>query len=196
MKRADYLALRVSQRIQQRGTPAVLRRMTGLPGPQPAMNPPQLVDPVVHGAVSAGAAAVSLRASTARGRLVAGDKIIIGAQVLTVGGTIVAANNQLVAIPVSPVVGAGGLADGQAVNLTFAADQAVSVYETALDLRLFPGTEVQQMDSQVMLGSYGVTPAPRLGDHLRIGLQWWRILAVSPRQVQGAAAEWALMLRQ
>jgi hypothetical protein len=77
LPRNKYVARRVLARMQSRGEAMTLRRISMLAGPEPYANPANVTDDVTVTAatVIGGQAYLNLTASTATGRLIAGDQI-------------------------------------------------------------------------------------------------------------------------
>lgn len=78
--REQYIAQRVGARMQNRGEPMTLRRVSLLNGPVPYRNPPDVsADAVVATGVTLGGQAyLGISGSSINGRLIAGDQIITG----------------------------------------------------------------------------------------------------------------------
>jgi hypothetical protein len=194
MRRSDYVAHRIGVRTRQRGGTATLRHVTSSGGPQAAMNPPRVVSAVVNGAFAGGATSMSLRATTAVGRLLAGDRILVGPQTILVTGTALAVANVWTAIPVQALL--VGLSDGQAATFSWAADETVAAEGMQLDQRWFPGTEISGSDSQVLVPAQGLSQPPRLGDLLIWAGADHKVLGVASKLVQGQVVQWVLLLRK
>lgn len=76
--RAAYVAQRVGTRMQSRGDPMTLRRVSMVPGPVPFRNPPDYsLDLIVRtGTRAGGQSFLGIGGSAATGRLVPGDTIV------------------------------------------------------------------------------------------------------------------------
>jgi hypothetical protein len=84
MGRGLYLQRRIDARYQQRGSQITLRRMSLLVGTSPLPNPPALKNVTVANDTAMGAVEIALAATVARGRLVAGDQLVMGLVTATV----------------------------------------------------------------------------------------------------------------
>jgi hypothetical protein len=85
MLRNEYVAQRVLARMKSRGQPMTLRAISMLAGPEPFRNPPDVAGlTVIAGSHTAGQSYIGLAGSTVIGRLVPGDKVTVGAVVMTV----------------------------------------------------------------------------------------------------------------
>ena len=79
--RNNYVQRRVRARMQSRGDPMVLRRVADLAGPAPYLNPPDVSPDVEVNNVyvdGGGQTYFRLAATTAIGRLVSGDRLVVG----------------------------------------------------------------------------------------------------------------------
>lgn len=77
MLRAEYVQRRVAWRMQDRGSPIILRRFSVLPGLDPLPNPATVVNMRVVGNYAVGAKYLSFVCEVGRGRLIPGDVIRI-----------------------------------------------------------------------------------------------------------------------
>lgn len=101
------------------GASMIYRSVTGSGATQ---NPPQGSSFTVSANALSGATAISIKASLAVGKLVAGDKISVGGRTHTVTGAgVQAVMNQFSAVPVSPAL-AEAVSVGDPVTLSFARD--------------------------------------------------------------------------
>jgi hypothetical protein len=85
--RSQYIQDRIAGRMMQRGEKIILRSVSELSGPEPYRNPPDLSlsdIEIVAGSTNAGRSFISLAGVTVTGRLVPGDKILVGTTTLTV----------------------------------------------------------------------------------------------------------------
>lgn len=90
--REQYVAQRIGARMQQRGEPMTLRRVSLTGGPVPYANPPDVSSDtaVTTGVTVAGQAYLGLGGSTVVGRLLPGDQVICTGATGTTTWTVVA----------------------------------------------------------------------------------------------------------
>lgn len=183
--------------VRRRGAPIVIRRLSPLPGPVPAISPPTLsADLVVDGAVAPGATSISLRCSSAIGRLVAGDVLTIADQSLTVSTDTLARSqagqNGFSAVPVTPVQ--APIADGAAVSIAFAADLNTFAMINSFPRRLIDGERIKARDLSVVMGGLNllaVEPTWRL----LFGGRVLSIVDAQPTYLRTEIARWDVQAR-
>ncbi len=200
---AAEMAYGLRQLISSERTPVTLRKVTTLPGANPAPNPPTYDGLVVDGAFLAGVSVINMRATPITGRLIADDQFTIqgDATVYTVtgaGSISPTTADTLPAVPFTPVLAANA-ADGAAITITtFAADSTLNALVTDPPSRLVDGTIVEReqkvrfMDSDLPAGV-----KPEIGDTLIMlsGTDPAEITNVDPLQMQGIRYGWSCRVR-
>jgi hypothetical protein len=183
---AQELAFDLAQLIKENGCPVTVRNVTTLSGPVPAPNPPSVAGLVVSGAVSVGAASVSLRATRATGRLVTGDVLKFGAdpQGHTVTAPVIAASNGFTAVPIAPPL-AVAVTDGESVAATYSADTVLTGFVTSYPARQVNGTSIQTGDIKVRLLGSAVTTALAVTDKVFVGANSYSIVDIHTMDCQG-----------
>lgn len=146
-ERAEYVAQRVLARMQQRGEPMLLRRVSLLAGPEPFRNPPDLPEDltgttIVAGSNTGGQNYVGISGPTIMGRLVVGDQISVGATLLTV-----------MTMPVNVMTDADGIpvVDGSG-NPTFGSPPVYHVDSLAWDNALKVVPVLSLVDPATLIG--------------------------------------------
>lgn len=118
-----YLRRRAQRFIRGRTmnpTTVTYRQVTKTAGPTPALNPPRHGDLLVSGAHLAAAMTLNLSSAVLVGRVVAGDRFLIGADWVEASATATAAANAI-AVPLTYGL-PNPLAGGEAVTPQWAAD--------------------------------------------------------------------------
>lgn len=197
----DTIIRRYSDAVRRRGRCITLRHVTsaGALGP----NPPAVVAPVLDGPAAAGASVISVRATAAFGRILAGDKITIGAlPPIAVGADVIAS-----AAPVDPsapwqpgftgITLAGTLpspaADGTAVAFTWQADTTVWCVVGEFDAKLQP-TQLVAGDESVVIPAYGIAK-PLATDQLLFDGETRTIVTVTRVYQRGLVVAWRVQAR-
>lgn len=189
----DYIGRRVTEAMIRRSTPVTLRRVTTTTGPNPSPNPPNIVGPVFDGSYAIDATQVDIRASSVRGRLVAGDRFTHRGTVHTIAGTYAAANNRFTGVEFSPAL-ATAIIDGDPVVFTWSADTTVYCSINSYPRRLVDGTLIQASDLDVVMAANGY-PEPQLTDQLLILGKLKSIVTISPVFHRAKVVQWRLQAR-
>jgi hypothetical protein len=189
------------QLIESERTTVTLRKVTVLPGANPAPNPPTYDGLVVDGAFSAGVSVINMRGDPVTGRLIAGDRFTVGTgptvYAVTGSGSISPATaDTLPAVPFTPVLAANA-ADGAAVVFTvFAADSSFDALVTSPPAILVNGTIVQS-DQQIRFldASLPAGVKPGIGDTLILSSVPAKAIAVKSMEMQGTVYAWSCRVR-
>ena len=182
----------------RKGTLVTLRRVTVGPG---GPNPPTLTDTVLDGNHSAGATSVSVRATQAVGRIVAGDQIGIGAlQPINIASTAVARAPSLdPTVAFAPGVDAIALAtplpaavsDGAPVSFSWAADRTVRAGVARKSRTIDGGMRIEEGLS-ITIAAHLVVSPPEIRDQAIIGPTSYQILRVDPAMVGDVMVAWLI----
>ena len=193
----------VADAIERNGTPIVVRRSTRSPGPVPLMNPPRVLGAATSSATPEGFGTVSLRATAAVGRLVPGDKLLLGTVILVVLAETAArpqtGPNGFLDVPVAPFLTpvpgvVPALADSMPVAFRYAADLHTHAMINSFPPRLVNGDNIRSRDLAVTL------PADKLPE---IEATWTLvfkdrdlvIVQADPVLERGDVVKWAVQAR-
>jgi hypothetical protein len=194
----DALARRRTSRIvKRRGKPMYLRRVTQLDGPNPAPNPPTITGTLaVVGSVSSGAASITLRAKSASGRLIAGDRFVLAGDptIYTATTQVIAASNTFTTVSFSPPLTQPS-ADGAAATLFYAADVPITARVDGFAENLVDGTLVRVGDLNVMIPGADLTVAPQAVDKIVLDSTVKSIVTVTPVYAAAQIAFWRVRAR-
>lgn len=194
----DALARRRASRIvKRRGKSMFLRRVTMLDGPTSAPNPPTITGGLtVFGAVSAGASTITLRARSASGRLIAGDRFVLAGDttIHTITAQVIAASNTFTPVPFSPPL-TQPVADGAAAALFYAADVPITARVDGFAENLVDGTLVRVGDLNVMIPGAELMAAPQAVDKIVLDGVVKSIVTVTPVYAAAQVAFWRVQAR-
>lgn len=182
----DTIIRRYADAVERRGTKVTLRRTTLVNGVSP--NPAVLVSPVLDGNHSSGATSIAIRAGQATGRIIAGDKLKIGAlDPITVSAT---ATARLPSMDPSVTPNPGfasvslaaplpsGQADGAVIVPTWVADQQVWVVLTGAPINM-TNDRILAGDLFVRMPSFN-TAQPLMDQQLLVNGDWRTVVNVRP----------------
>lgn len=194
MNRASYVAERLYQVLRIRGTRVTIRTPSVVPGSAPQPNPPRATALRLGVDAIQGATTITVTADQLSGRFVAGDRLTLGNQVLTVQSTATASGNSA-SVAVSP-----GLAEarsmGAAITPTWSADRTVPAAVAGYARRLVDGTLIEARDFAVTVSSHNLGATPTLQDTLILASgEVRRIVTVTPQLVQGEPSGYLLQAR-
>lgn len=196
----DTIARRVADACYRRGRRVTIRRIAKSSGASP--HPPVLFNAVSDGAYSAGVTTISIRASQAVGRLLAGDKLTIGSATATVGAEISARSPSfdpsVVVVPgftniQLSVALSASVSDGDAVTLTAATDATAWMMPTAIPARL-RSDQIITGDLFLRMPAYRQTK-PLTTDQLIIDGTAYSIIGIDPIFQRAITVAWDLQAR-
>lgn len=189
-------AYNLAQMIADYGSAVIVRNVTTLTGPSPSPNPPNVSGLVVSGTAAIGASLVTLRATRATGRLLAGDVLRFAgdARAYAVTAPVIAVTNGFSLVPITPAL-VSNLTDGQALTLTFSADVAVQAFVTSYPARLVNGTSIQNGDIKVRLLVSSLPFVPAVTDKIFVGVNSYSIVNVHTMDLQGVGYGYSLQAR-
>lgn len=194
MTRAQYAAQRLHAELKRRRATVTLRTPSTLPGSDPQPNPPRVAGLVVDGEHAPGATTLRLRGTALAGRMVKGDRIMVGAQTVTVQADATAALNRI-ALTVFPAL-AQGAADGTPVAPLWAADRVIPARVESQGVRLGEGNLIEQRGYSVRVSAHQLTPAPTLLDLVILASgEPRKVAAIIPDLVDGEPVAYTLMVR-
>lgn len=161
-------------------------------------SPPQGGPFVVNGAAPAGAASLSLRATYAVGRLLAGDVLAVDGGEYTVTAGVTAASGRFSAVPISPVL-AADVADGSAAEIVFVRDYMVKAATAGYEATTVMGG-IQAGDKRLVIlqsafADAGMTEQPKPGDKITIGGAMLNVISAAPVYQGAAPAVWDIQAR-
>lgn len=192
------MARNVAGAIRRKGTHITLRRVTTSAAPELLPNPPTLNDPTMDGAALSGATTIAIAATEARGRLLAGDELIIDRVTYRVTATIESRDFDDVtpgfdAVTISPVLRAN-VADGAVITPKWAADQTIHAVIQSYPRRLIDGTMILARDLQVTIAAHNLA-APTETDKLIIDGDIRSIVMAVPAYARGVIMKWDIQAR-
>lgn len=194
----DTVIRRMAETYERKGTPIILRRTTSAVG---GPNPPVLVNPRLDGAVLAGVTQIAIRADQAVGRIVAGDKLNIGASIeYTVAAPVTARtpsmNPTVVVAPgftavtlTAPLEDPG--ADGATITMRWSADQTIYGSVASRSSSLAPDQRVDG-DFRLIIPAFGVLSPPKEQGAVSFGGVWYRIVQVIPNLHRDQVSHWVV----
>ncbi len=151
-------AERLADALARNGAPVVFRRQVKSAGLAGLINPPRLQDPVLGADAAAGDTTVQIAATSASGRLAAGDKIDLGGGFLLLVGADTAARPPtgpagFAAVPVSPGV-PRAVPAGTPVAFVFTADMPTFGRIAAFPRRLVDGERIRSRDLNLIVSAW------------------------------------------
>jgi hypothetical protein len=169
----------------ERGGQVVIRRVSRLGGPDPQVNPPRFEAAVIDGSHSAGQGTVSIRCGSARGRLIAGDRIQPQGYPgeLVVAAEAMATGNSFSAVVLTEPL-AAPLADGAAVGFRWTADVAVPAVVSSFPTRLLDNDKILVGDMMISVPAAALDIEPKVTDLVIFQGRTLGIVRSSPSIVQ------------
>jgi hypothetical protein len=164
--------------------------------------PPQGGSFVIGSPASVGGTALWIKSGFLVGKLLPGDKIAIAGHPTdyTVTGTgVVAANNQLTGVPITPALAADAVL-GAAVTFDFVRDFIVRAAIANYEAAEYAGT-VQMGDRRIVLlqstlDQVGMVGAPKAGDRVTMENQTFSVVSATGTYQAGEPYAWELQLRK
>lgn len=138
-----------AQVVEATGKAIVFRRIVSTGGANPATNPVTGAI-TVSSAASVGASTITLNAPAGNWTLEPGDKLTIGANVVTVASRVVSASGKFTAVPLSSAL-TEAVTVGQAVAVTWVNDFPCKAIVGSFEQRLIDGTTIKIGDTRVMM---------------------------------------------
>ena len=200
MSLASALAYGLAALISEQGSAITYRRVTTLPGANPAPNPPNVEQLVVNGVTFAGSAVINFRALVLTGRLIAGDRFtIVGdprGYTVTAQTVSPPPSETLTAVPFTPSL-QHNAADGVAVTLGFAADHLLQGMLTDYPAHLINGQTIVEGDQQLRILANVLSFRPAVGDLVifHAGADEAKVIRIKHMENQGTLYGWSLQVR-
>ena len=174
------------------GSPVSYRTPTGN---QNTLNPPTGSGWTLSAAASAGATAISIKATLTTGRLLAGDQVMIGGAAYTIAAPVTAAANTFANVSLTAPLAAAATA-GTPVSFLFACDRPIKAAVRAFQAEQLLGGIVvgdqRLVIPHAVLDAAGVPQEPSAADSVLIGATRWKVkTAVAARQA-GEPVLWQL----
>lgn len=181
------------------GLDVIYRSATGSGATQ---NPPQGAGFSVASAASAGATAVSIKASFTVGKILPGDKFTIAGnatEYTVTGPGVSAASNQFAAVPITPALAANAALNA-VVTFDFARDFTARAAVANYDAKEMMGT-IQVGDRRLVilqsaLDAAGMTDAPKSTDRITFENQPFNVIQATAIYQAGEPYAWDVQLRQ
>jgi hypothetical protein len=198
----DTIVRRYADAMERKGFRIVLRRISYVGGALP--NPPILTAPVLDGTALAGATSIAIRASQAEGRIVQGDRLRFGTNLIAIKVAADATARGPETDPAHPATPGfatillatpllADVPDGTPIVASWSADQRVWATEQAYAL--------SQRSDQILTGDLNVAIAafnvvqPNAIDQLIFGGVIRSIVSIERSTVRGQTVAWKLQAR-
>ena len=195
MSRADIAQRRANALIRRVGKQMAIRHPSTTGGPSPVINPPTIESSLlVNGNQSLSSSTLSLKATRLIGGIVSGDQFTIGSHTYTATGSVTAASNALVSIPITPNL-AANITDGASVTPTWGADTAVYGVIGMYSALAIDGTLIQQKDLRITIPANVMSYVPTIMDKIVIDGFVKSIVNITPSYTQGSPASYIIQAR-
>lgn len=201
--RSEVAARRAALKLRAKGSPITLRMVTFSAGAEPLPNPPGWEAVAVAGAHLAGATSLALAGTRLLGRLVAGDRLTIGADTVTVAAEASAEDNAITVTLAAPGLPAD-VADGAAVTPIWSADLPIMAEVAAGPRRLPDGSMTESRSFTAKIARFDLPDGVNVPDKDEPSHQWRIIMAdgdertvidIAPTMVNGVCAVYDLLAR-
>lgn len=191
---------RVQSAIRKEGVWVTVIRVTRTAPPASLVNPPSLTGLVVNGAQAAGLTSLSLRATRMNGRFIAGDRLTIGANTLTVASDTAILDGELTVTLSLTAPLPAPVADGAAATLLPAAAKVVRAKVDRFPTSLIDGQMILATDHRVRLSALDVEkPTPqdiiRFADFVGEPIRDRVVITCEPAIEQGYPLSYSVQVR-
>lgn len=166
----EFVRGRVEAITQRTGQiTVILRRVTRTSGPNPSQHPPTVVDIAFGAAAAGGAGAITLSAAGARGRIAAGDILVVTGHPTpyTVTAPVDAVGGVFSAVPITPTI-ATLVASGTTPTMQWSSDTTLLARVSSYPSRMVDGETIIATDSAVIVPGTQLSRKPSPGDQLII----------------------------